>query len=225
MDDYYTYIYLPFFSSFAVYWSLSAYFFLKDKYGDLTQRIDPNINWALYKKTVFHVLYLQFFYSLPIMYLLIPVWKWRNITMTYDMITYIDVLKLGINGLLGESIFYYLHYFSHFVFYSTVHKVHHEWTNTCAVAAAYAHPVEYLLISLPSFLLPPIITGSNWTINCVWFMVSTTSVVLDHSGYKNIHYSEFHWNHHKYFNINYGTNTLGDCASYLYKRGTGLIAS
>ena len=63
MDDYYTYIYLPFFSSFAVYWSLSAYFFLKDKYGDLTQRIDPNINWALYKKTVFHVLYLQFFYS------------------------------------------------------------------------------------------------------------------------------------------------------------------
>ena len=56
-------------------------------------------------------------------------------------------------------------------------------------------------------------------------MVSTTSVVLDHCGYKNIHYSEFHWNHHKYFNINYGTNTLGDCASYLYKRGTGLIES
>ena len=119
---------------------------------------------------------------------------------------------------LGETIFYYLHYLSHFVCYSKIHKVHHEWTNTCAIAAAYAHPIEYLFVNLPSFLLPPLITGSNWIITIIWFMIATISVVLDHSGYNYIYNSEFHWKHHKYFNVNYGTNTIGWFISYLYKK-------
>lgn len=216
MNNIYKFVLIPFFSSFTVYWSLSFYYFLKDYYGDLKGRIDPNINWKLYNKTLFHVLYLQFFYSLPIMYLLIPVWKWRNISTTYDSIVFYDIIKLLFNGLFGETIFYWLHYWSHFIFYSKVHKVHHEWTNPSALCAAYAHPIEYVFISLPSFLLPPIITGSNWIITNIWFVIATISVVLDHSGYKNIHYSEFHWKHHKYFNVNYGTDTIGGVLSHIY---------
>jgi sterol desaturase/sphingolipid hydroxylase (fatty acid hydroxylase superfamily) len=210
MSDINTYVTIPFACSFFVYWSISGYYFLRDYYGDLSQRIDTNIDWMLYKKTFYHVLYLQFCFSLPIMYMLIPVWKWRNNTILFESIEYIDIIKLGVNGLLGESIFYYMHYWSHFILYSKIHKVHHEWTNTCALAAAYAHPVEFMLVNLPSFLIPPIITGSNWFITNLWFMIATTSVVIDHSGYKNIHYSEFHWKHHKSSNANYGTNTIGD---------------
>ena len=214
MNEINTYVFIPYFSSFALYWTLCFIFYLFDRYYP-KYRIDKSIDWALYKKSVYYVLYLQFTYSLPIMYMIIPVWKWRNITMDFNQIGYIDLIKLVCNGLLGETIFYYLHYWSHFILYSKIHKTHHEWTNTCAVATAYAHPIEYLCISLPSFLLPPIITGSNWYITNIWFLVSTTSVILDHSGYKNIHNSEFHWKHHKYSNTNYGTNTIGDTIHYL----------
>lgn len=105
------------------------------------------------------------------MYMLIPVWKWRGIT--YD-IEYYDFIKLILNVLLGETIFYYLHYLSHFVCYSKIHKVHHEWTNTCAIAAAYAHPIEYLFVNLSSFLLPPIIT-----VNFIGNIINILMLIMD----------------------------------------------
>lgn len=211
MNDNLLYVVEPFTQSFLVYWILCFLFYLADRYLDNEKyRIEAKIDWKLYKKSVYHVLYLQFTYSLPIMYILKPVWYWREITINYEDIEYIDVIKLICNGLIGESLFYYLHYWSHFILYSKVHKVHHEWKNTCAVAAAYAHPLEYILISLPTFLLPPIITGSNWYITKIWFIIATTSVVIDHSGYNIIEASNFHWKHHKYTNINYGTNTVVD---------------
>lgn len=219
MNDTFLYVVEPFTQSFLIYWCLCFVFFLADKYlNNEKYRIEANIDWALYKKSVYVVLYLQFVYSLPIMYALIPIWKWRNITMSYEEITYIDIFKLICNGLLGESIFYYLHYWSHFTFYSKIHKVHHEWKNTCAVAAAYAHPIEYLCISLPSFLIPPIITGSNWYITKIWFNIATASVVIDHSGYNIINASTFHWKHHKYSNMNYGTNTMGDVIKKIWNK-------
>ena len=150
--------------------------------------------------------------------MIIPIWKWRGITIEFNEIEYIDILKLICNALLGQTIFYYLHYWSHFILYSTIHKVHHEWKNTCAVAAAYAHPVEYVFISLPSFLLPPIITGTNWYITKIWFMIATTHVIIDHSGYNIIGGgSLFHWKHHKYSNVNYGKNIIGDAIKKIFK--------
>jgi sterol desaturase/sphingolipid hydroxylase (fatty acid hydroxylase superfamily) len=218
MNDIFLYVFEPFTQSFVVYWSLCIIFYIADvKLDNEKYRIEGNIDWILYKKTVYHVLYLQFCYSLPIMYMMIPMWKWRNITNDYSEIEYIDIFKLLCNGLLGESIFFYLHYWSHFILYSKIHKIHHEWKNTCAVAAAYAHPLEYVFISLPSFLMPPLITGTNWYITKIWFIIATTSVVIDHSGYNIINASDFHWKHHKYSNINYGTNTLGETIEYVYK--------
>jgi sterol desaturase/sphingolipid hydroxylase (fatty acid hydroxylase superfamily) len=211
MNNNFLYVIEPFTQSFLVYWTLCFSFYLADRYLDNEKyRIEAKIDWKLYKKSVYHVLYLQFTYSLPIMYILKPIWNWREITINYEDIEYIDIIKLICNGLLGESIFYYLHYSSHFILYSKIHKVHHEWKNTCAVAAAYAHTLEYIFISLPTFLLPPIITGSNWYITKIWFILATASVVIDHSGYNIINASKFHWKHHKYTNINYGTNTIGD---------------
>ena len=209
MNDNLLYVIEPFIHSFLIYWSLCYVFYVADRYLDNEKyRIEANIDWKLYKKSVYHVLYLQFTYSLPIMYLIKPIWNWRGITIHYNEIEYIDIFKLICNGLLGETLFYYLHYASHFILYAKVHKVHHEWKNTCAVAAAYAHPLEYILVSLPTFLLPPIITGSNWVITKTWFFIATTSVVIDHSGYNIINASKYHWKHHKYTTVNYGTNTV-----------------
>jgi sterol desaturase/sphingolipid hydroxylase (fatty acid hydroxylase superfamily) len=217
MTDIHTFVIYPFSCSFAVYWGLSFLFYLCDvKLDNKKYRIEENIDWVLYKKTFFHVLYLQFAYSLPIMYALIPVWKWRGNTIDYQDSNYTDVIKLVSCGLLGESIFFYLHYWSHFILYSKIHKVHHEWKNTCAIAAAYAHPIEYVMVSLPSFLIPPIITGINWQFSNIWFIIATTSVVIDHSGYNIIDASKFHWDHHKYSNVNYGTNTIGDVIHFVY---------
>ena len=209
MYDILDYVIIPYSLSFFVYWFLCLIFFILDKNINTKYRIEYNIDWKLYQKTVSHGIYLQFAVCVPVMYFMIPLWKFRGINMYFNDISYIDFIKLIFNGLLGESIFYYLHYLSHFIFYSKIHKIHHEWKNTCAVAAAYAHPLEYLFISLPSFLLPPIITGSNWFITNLWFIIATISVVIDHSGYK-IFTSEYHWKHHKYSNTNYGMNILGN---------------
>ena len=43
-----------------------------------------------------------------VLLLLIPFWKWRGITTTYNTIGVFDLIKLGLNGLLGETIFFYL---------------------------------------------------------------------------------------------------------------------
>jgi sterol desaturase/sphingolipid hydroxylase (fatty acid hydroxylase superfamily) len=219
MTDIQTFVIKPFLCSFSIYWGLSFIFFLCDSNLDNKKyRIEPGIDWNLYKKTFYHVIYLQFVYSLPIMYILIPFWKWRNITIEYNDSNYIDWMKLVACGLLGESIFFYHHYWSHFIMYSKVHKVHHEWKHTCALAAAYAHPLEYVFVSLPSFLIPPMITGINWYLANIWFMIATTSVVIDHSGYNIISASKFHWDHHKYSNVNYGTNTIGEVIHSLYSK-------
>jgi sterol desaturase/sphingolipid hydroxylase (fatty acid hydroxylase superfamily) len=219
MTELQTFVINPFYCSFFVYWGLSFIFFLADIGLDNKKyRIEPNIDWKLYNKTLYHVLYLQFCYSLPIMYMLIPFWKWRNITIEYNESNHTDIIKLITSGLLGESIFFYLHYWSHFILYPKIHKVHHEWKNTCAIAAAYAHPIEYICVSLPSFLFPPMITGLNWYYSNIWFMIATTSVVIDHSGYNIINASKFHWDHHKYSNVNYGTNTIGDVIHFFIKK-------
>ena len=84
MTDLQTFVINPFYCSFFVYWGLSFIFFLADiSLDNKKYRIEPDINWKLYKKSLYHVLYLQFCYSLPIMYMLIPFWKWRNITIEY----------------------------------------------------------------------------------------------------------------------------------------------
>jgi sterol desaturase/sphingolipid hydroxylase (fatty acid hydroxylase superfamily) len=218
MTDISIYIIKPYFNSFCVYWGLSLIYFLCDIFIDEKYRMEGNIDWKLYKKTFYHVLYLQFCFSLPVMYFMIPLWKWRGNSILYEELEYIEIPKLIFTGLLGESLFYYLHYWSHLILYSKIHKVHHEWKNTCAIAAAYAHPIEYMLVSLPTFLLPPLITGVHWYYANIWFILSTASVVVDHSGYRWFSWSEFHWKHHKFTHVNYGTRTLYDIALYGYNK-------
>ena len=222
-EDLKNYVLLPYFSSFFVYWLLSLFFFICDYYVEPIHRYESKIDWILYKKTFYHVLYLQFCYSLPVMYILIDVWKWRGNKMNYDELEYIDLPKLIFTALLGDLFFYYLHYWSHLICYAHVHKVHHEWKNTCALAAAYSHPIEYVLVSLPTFLLPPIITGCHWYCANIWFIFSTIVVVIDHSGYKWFSWNEFHWKHHKYTNINYGTRMLYNYGLYIYEKIKNII--
>ena len=52
----------------------------------------------------------------------------------------------------------------------------------------------------------------------IWFILSTASVVVDHSGYRWFSWSEFHWKHHKFTHVNYGTRTLYDIALYGYNK-------
>lgn len=86
--------------------------------------------------------------------------------------------------LLSEIFFYYTHKAGHISFvYRHVHKVHHKWSVTCAVAASYAHSLEFLLCFVPVLVLPPVIVNLHWTATQLWWCLALISVVGSHSGY------------------------------------------
>ena len=97
MTDISIYIIKPYFNSFCVYWGLSLIYFLCDIFIDEKYRMEGNIDWKLYKKTFYHVLYLQFCFSLPVMYFMIPLWKWRGNSILYEELEYIEIPKLTLN--------------------------------------------------------------------------------------------------------------------------------
>lgn len=210
-NDCFIYILIPYFSSFFVYWFITFIFLLFDLYIDSKHRVQPDpIDWKLYVKSFYHVIYLQFFYSLPVMYLSLPLYKNRNDILYENIHIVVEIPKFIITIFVAELFFYNLHYLSHIIFYSHVHKIHHQWKNTCAISAAYVHPLEYLFVSLPTFILPPIIVGNHWYFTNIWFIFATFNVVIDHSGYKWFSSSIHHYNHHKYTNINYGNKLFYD---------------
>ena len=60
MYDILNYVIIPYSLSFFMYWFLCLIFFILDKNVNTKYRIEYNIDWKLYEKTIYHVLYLQF---------------------------------------------------------------------------------------------------------------------------------------------------------------------
>ena len=74
----------PFITNFIVHWIACGTFLLCDLYLDPKYRVPGKIDWTLYKKSIKHVLISQIIITPIVLYLLIPVWKWRGISMDYN---------------------------------------------------------------------------------------------------------------------------------------------
>ncbi len=74
--------------------------------------------------------------------------------------------------------------------YKIVHKLHHEHTNTIALTATYAHPVEYALgnmlpVGLPAFLLGVVgLPRMHLVTFLFWISLRTNASAVGHSGYE-----------------------------------------
>lgn len=107
--------------------------------------------------------------------------------------------------------FYYLHrLFHHPLLYARVHKVHHEWKAPTALAAAYAHPLEEIVVNACPGLVGPLVMGPHVLSFTAYMVFGLTITSFAHSGYSFpfanwLHLdAKYHDYHHKTFNCNYG---------------------
>jgi sterol desaturase/sphingolipid hydroxylase (fatty acid hydroxylase superfamily) len=119
-----------------------------------------------------------------------------------------------ISIVLQDIIFYHSHRgLHHPKIYRHIHKKHHEFTTPIALAALYAHPVEYFLSNILPVALPPALLGAH--VVTFWFMLTWALLlaIIAHCGYElppiygwNM---EVHDMHHELFVGNFGT--IGFC--------------
>lgn len=87
---------------------------------------------------------------------------------------------------------YWIHRWLHTPFlYKYVHSVHHEYTAPFALAATYAHPVEIIMLGIPTFL-GPLMVGPHLLTLWIWMLARNYEAIDIHSGY------EFPWNINSY---------------------------
>eukprot|EP00729_Bicosta_minor_P016615 gene16615-10490_t len=89
-----------------------------------------------------------------------------------------------------DTLFYWTHRAMHHkLVYAKVHKMHHEFKVPCAMAAEYAHPLEYFLSNAVPYAAGPMITGvifghvhvfATW----IWGFLRVWEAVDGHSGYR-----------------------------------------
>jgi sterol desaturase/sphingolipid hydroxylase (fatty acid hydroxylase superfamily) len=106
--------------------------------------------------------------------------------------------------------FYWTHRLLHYGgLYTLVHKMHHRFTAPTAVAAVYAHPVEFIVGNLAGVVFGPIVTNAHPYTAYAWVALSLVSTCGAHSGYTFFSAAK-HDAHHKYFNCNYGVGPICD---------------
>jgi methylsterol monooxygenase len=114
--------------------------------------------------------------------------------------------------IVNEVMFFYLHWlFHHKSLYKLYHKKHHEFTAPYAIAALYAHPLEFLLANFTPFTAGFPIFRPHIIFVCMWVMGACLGTQTHHSGYRlpwnpEIEENpEFHDFHHEAFTSNFGT--------------------
>jgi sterol desaturase/sphingolipid hydroxylase (fatty acid hydroxylase superfamily) len=108
--------------------------------------------------------------------------------------------------LMTEIFFYYSHRLLHHpLFYIPIHKLHHEFHSPIALAATYAHPVEFLFGNLFAVSVGPVLLRTPIYLYWLWIVISTIGTLYHHCGYLTPfhipfdHEPEFHDFHHESF--------------------------
>ena len=100
-----------------------------------------------------------------------------------------------------------------------IHKLHHTFTAPIAVAAAYAHPIEFLFGNLAGVILGPVVANAHPLTAYWWVSFALVNTCGSHSGYV-WHGAIGHDLHHEKFNVNFGVLKIFD-----YFMGTRYIDS
>merc|ERR1712232_1195549 len=117
--------------------------------------------------------------------------------------------------LVNEVLFYYVHRAMHgklfgYNLYKLFHKQHHEFTAPFALAAVYAHPVEFILADLIPFTAGFLLFRPHIFFVYIWIVGACLGTMTHHSGYRLPWIAgpdenpDFHDFHHQKFDVNFG---------------------
>jgi len=121
-----------------------------------------------------------------------------------------EALVLAGSLLVIDFWFYWTHRaMHHSSIYRAIHKMHHRFTAPTAVAAVYAHPVEFLVGNVGGVALGPILCNAHPYTAWAWFAVSLLSTCGSHSGYAALG-ADKHDEHHRLFDCNFGVGPFCD---------------
>lgn len=117
-----------------------------------------------------------------------------------------ELPKLGISFWIVSVWFYWTHRMLHLpYFYKTIHKLHHSITAPSALAAVYAHPVEFLLANLAGVALGPILTNAHPYTAYLWYALAMSDTCRVHSGYAFLGAGRHDKHHHEFVCFNLAT--------------------
>jgi methylsterol monooxygenase len=188
------------------YYIPSIILFIADMYKMYirTQKIDDIM--ALYRKCIPTVLInASVFTWLPI-YIMgsfcnLLGFEFSVLKMMFDMVASL---------FMADVLFYTTHKILHMKpFYQLFHKKHHELTAPIGVSALYMTVTDMYFANILPLYLPLIIVSAHPYTVILWMvLVNINTVIISHGGVKVL--SDFHDNHHKYFNMNFGMNLIMD---------------
>jgi Fatty acid hydroxylase superfamily len=89
-----------------------------------------------------------------------------------------------ISFIMSMTWFHYTHYLFHVnkYLYQNIHYLHHSYTPPCAAQALFVHPLELLVVFLPSAFMGPFLFRMTSVQFNIWNVILSIQGVLSHSG-------------------------------------------
>lgn len=195
-----------------VFWSLCAAFGWLDsnptKHSLTRWSHLPPIDWNHYKVAAQVCALNQLMMTLPF-----TLWSIELLTIGSFSDTGLFGLFMQLLGyaLCEDVCFYATHRLLHSVsvLYEAIHKRHHQWVNSVAVATFDCHPLEHLFCNLVPLAVGPAVFGCSVVSLTVWMLMATVNGIMSHCGYRELN-NESHDIHHKLRTKNFGVMGLAD---------------
>jgi sterol desaturase/sphingolipid hydroxylase (fatty acid hydroxylase superfamily) len=87
-------------------------------------------------------------------------------------------------GVIGTLLFYASHRVLHRTWWvKRVHRVHHEFRTTSALASEYAHPVEFVVANFGALALGALLLAPSLASMALFAVIGLTTILVHHSGY------------------------------------------
>uniref|UniRef100_A0A7S1XA58 Fatty acid hydroxylase domain-containing protein n=1 Tax=Compsopogon caeruleus TaxID=31354 RepID=A0A7S1XA58_9RHOD len=157
-------------------------------------------NKADYVMVTMKIMGLFFIIMLPMIAMSTPIFRWLGMTRDPPLPDWTTVaIQIIFFFIVEDYMNYWIHRWLHTPWaYKAIHSVHHEYSAPFSVAATYAHPLEVILLGIPTFTGPALVGPHLFTL-WIWLLMRQYEAIDIHSGY------EFPWNINRYFPFYAGT--------------------
>ena len=174
----------------AIFWPLSIFFHVVDKTDrpacivrhriQATNRRCPSLS-----KTVRVVLRNQFVILPVLLVALGEILTLRGWTANPQLPSLSRlVFELAVQTVFALAVFYSTHRFLHRKWWLRhVHRVHHEFRTTTALASEYAHPVEFVIGNFMTLATGALVIAPHLASIYLFALMATLTFVIHHSGY------------------------------------------